>query len=129
MMCGSLAPSQPATEMLQPSSGIGQRLHALQISLSVETIRDVALSSPLWAIIMAALFGGILPDLGNTSLAQSWPWIVLCAVMGVAVFILSRIVKSKARTNGLEGDYWRPLVVAAYFFVSGAWCLVSVIFW
>ena len=123
------APSAAATELFPPSGELGQRLHAFQISLSVEAIRDTALSSPLWAIIMVALFGGILPDLGNTSFARSWPWIALCSVVAITVFVLSRIIKSKARVNGLEGSYWRPLVIAAYFLVAATWSLVSLIFW
>ena len=51
------------------------------------------------------------------------------AVVAIAVFVLSRIIKSKARVNGLEGSYWRPLVVAAYFLVAATWSLVSLIFW
>ena len=64
-------------ETTRPARRLDYRLHELQIGLSAEAIRDTALSSPLWAIIMAGLFGGILPELGNMAPSQSWPWVLL----------------------------------------------------
>jgi two-component system cell cycle sensor histidine kinase PleC len=105
------------------------RLEALQLRLSVDAILYTALSSPVWATIVAVLFAGVLPDLGKTPLSQSWPWIALCAVVAAAVFILWRGATVRARQGRLQGNHWKALVVSAYFAVAGSWCLVTLIFW
>ena len=117
------------TGTTRPAKRLDRRLHVLQIGLSAEAIRDTALSSPLWAVIMAALFGGVLPELGNTPYSRSWPWVLLCAMAAAAVFILSRIVKSRTQKQQLDDGFWLPLVAVAYFVVAASWCLMTLIFW
>jgi two-component system cell cycle sensor histidine kinase PleC len=129
MTAPGVASPPSLAETTRPARRLDHRLHALQIGLSVEAIRDTALSSPLWAIIMAGLFGGILPELGNTPTSQSWPWVLLCAVVAAGVFFLSRMVKSRTRNHQLDDRYWLPLVALAYFVVAASWCLVTFIFW
>src|SRR3954470_2251689 len=107
---------QPAaTAQVAQKNSLEQRLHSLQLGLSADAIRDTALSSPVWAAIMAGLFGGILPDLGNTPISTSWPWIAACAIVGAAVLVLWRLVKTRAILGTLQRPMWRLLVASAYF--------------
>src|SRR5262249_41944985 len=120
-MANSSMPASSASEIIPPAKRLEHRLRALQLSLSAEALRDIALSSPLWAAIMVALFGGILADLGTTSAAQSWPWIALCATVAAAIFFLSRIIRHRAQAEQLNGSCWTAVVIAAYFLVAASW--------
>ena len=128
-MTGLPPDTAPAAALSRPSRPLEQRLYELQVALSVESIRDIALSSPFWALIMTALFGGILPEIGKTPYAYSSPWVALCAVIAVEVFIFARVIRAKARKSALSGRFWMPLVTLAYFVVSTSWCLVTLLFW
>jgi two-component system, cell cycle sensor histidine kinase PleC len=124
--CGPLPASSGTAGETIP---LGRRLEELQLRLSIDGILYTAVSSPLWAAIMAALFGGVLPHLGKTPASRSWPWIVLCAVVAAAVLILSRTAATRARQGRLYGTRWKMLVACAYFAVALSWCLVSLVFW
>jgi two-component system cell cycle sensor histidine kinase PleC len=125
----SLSGAPETAKAVLSRTPLDERLHTVQLGLSVDGIRDTALSSPVWAAVMAGLFGGIVPDLGRTPFARSWPWVVLCAITGAAVFFLWRVVKTKAADEKLQGRFWRPLVASAYFSVAASWCLITPIFW
>ena len=112
-----------------PKSLLQERLRTLQLGLSADAIRDTALSSPGWAVIMAALFGGFVPDLGHTPFYRSWPWIALCAFVGIAVLVLWRAVRTRAAQGKLEGRYWRLAVASAYLSVAASWCILTPLFW
>src|SRR5437016_4890094 len=121
--------SEPSAHASSSRSPLERRLYALQLGLSADAIRDTALSSPVWAIIMAGLFGGIVPDLGKTPFTRSWPWVVLCATVAAAVLIVWRVVKTTAADGNIEARLWRLLVGSAYFCVAASWCLITVLFW
>jgi two-component system cell cycle sensor histidine kinase PleC len=120
--------SDKAQSALSKNS-LDRRLRALQLKLSADAILDIALSSPLWAFIMAGLFGGFVRELGHTPLGETWPWILLCAAIGAAVLFVWRLVKRRAAEGALEGKAWRWLIAAAYLLVATSWCLVTVLFW
>ena len=42
-----------------------QHLSSLQLTHSIEALRDIALTVPAWAVIMCALFGGVVPRSGR----------------------------------------------------------------
>lgn len=72
---------------------IEQRLSAFQLRLSIDTLRDTALTMPAWAALMCAVFGGLAPTLGTTSIYLSWPWPVFCLGMASAVVMLAQYVR------------------------------------
>src|SRR5215831_11620999 len=95
-MQGTHASGPSAGAQTAPKRLLEERLRTLQLGLSADAIRDTALSSPGWAMIMAGLFGGFVPELGSTPFSRSWPWVVLCALVGIAVLVLWRVVKVRA---------------------------------
>src|SRR5262245_56684095 len=80
-------------------------------------------------IFMCALFAGLLPAVGTTTIAFSWPWPIFCVGMASAVFMLSQFVKQAAEDGELEAPHWVNVVASAHFVVAGSWCLVTAIFW
>nr|TFG53231.1 MAG: HAMP domain-containing histidine kinase [Hyphomicrobiales bacterium] len=111
------------------SRDIESDLRSLQVVLSADGIRDVALSSPLWALIMAFIFGGLLPELGVRPALDAWPWIALCTGVGAVVFGVWRSVKSRARAGKLNGTFQMWVVALGCFAVGGTWSLIVPIFW
>jgi len=84
---------------------------------------------PVWAAIMCALFGGLLPVFGTTSLSFTWPWPLLCLGMASVVFMLARHVKQAAEDEDLDGAHWLNVVASGHVVIAGSWCLVTLMFW
>jgi two-component system cell cycle sensor histidine kinase PleC len=106
-----------------------QNLSSLQLTHSIEALRDTALTTPVWALIMCALFGGLLPVFGTTSIYMTWPWPIFCLGMASAVYMLAQHVRQAAEEHDLDGPSWLKIVASAHFVVAGSWCLVTLIFW
>ena len=106
-----------------------QHLSSLQLTHSIEALRDIALTVPAWALIMVALFGGVVPVLGTTAWYLTWPWPIFCLGMSSAVYMLAQHVKQSAEEHDLDGAHWLKVVASAHVVVTGSWCLVTVIFW
>src|SRR5215213_9722835 len=122
----SAAPGQEKARALELFE---QRLASHQLSHSMEALRDTALSTPVWAVVMCALFSGFVPAIGTTSIYISWPWPVFCAGMAAAVFMLAQHVQQAADDGELDGAHWVKIVASAHVVVTGSWCLVTIIFW
>ena len=105
------------------------RLRAVQVSMSADAVRDVALTAPLWATCMTVLFNGVLPDIAEKPLSHSWPWVFLCLLSTACAFALSRAVKARVQGGELQGRQWILLVVGANFVVAATWSLVTWVFW
>ena len=106
-----------------------QRLSSLQLSHSIEALRDIALTVPVWAAIMCAIFGGMLPVFGTTSIYITWPWPLFCLGIASAVFMLAQYVKQGAEEGDLDGPHWLKVVASAYLLVAASWCVVTLFFW
>src|SRR5262245_49468233 len=106
-----------------------QHLSAMQLTYSIESLRDIALTMPIWALIMCTMFGGLVPILGTTPLYLTWPWPIFCLGMASAVYMLAQHVKMAADEADLDGAHWLKIVASAHVVVTGAWCLVTLIFW
>ena len=113
----------------RPSEPLEQQLNAYQLSHSIEALRDTALTTPVWALIMCVVFGGLTPALGVTSLYITWPWPVFCLGMASAVYMLSQFVNQAADEGDLDGPHWLKVVASAHVVVTGSWCLVTLLFW
>ncbi len=121
--------SLPVPEDPPPSDRSLERdLRNLQVVLSVEGIREIALSSPLWALIMAFIFGGLLPELGERPAIESWPWITLCAVVGAGMFGLWLSVRRKA-SEKRNGRLQMWVVAFGCFSVGATWSFIVPLFW
>ena len=120
---------EPAAENPRPVELLDQQLTSLQLSHSIEALRDIAITVPIWAAIMCALFGGLLPVFGTTSIYLTWPWPVFCLGMASAVYMLAQWVKQGAEEGDLDGPHWLKIVASAYVLVAGSWCLVTLFFW
>jgi two-component system cell cycle sensor histidine kinase PleC len=114
---------------LRAAEPFEQHLSSLQLTLSIEALRDIALTVPAWALLMCLLFGGIVPVLGTTALYLTWPWPLFCLGMASAVYMLAQHVKLAAEEHDLDGAHWLKVVASAHVVVTGSWCLVTVIFW
>ena len=106
-----------------------QRLSSLQLTHSIEALRDTAITTPAWAVIMCVVFAGFVPVLGTTPLYLTWPWPVFCLGMASAVYILAQYVKQAAEEHDLDAQHWLTVVASAHVVVTGSWCLVTLIFW
>jgi two-component system cell cycle sensor histidine kinase PleC len=106
-----------------------QHLSSLQLTYSIEALRDIAVTVPLWAAIMCVIFGGLLPVFGTTSVYMTWPWPLFCLGMASAVYMLAQHVKQAAEEHDLDGPHWLKIVASAHVVVAGSWCLVTLIFW
>jgi two-component system cell cycle sensor histidine kinase PleC len=111
-----------------PDRALERDLCNLQVVLSANGIRDIALSSPLWALIMAFIFSGLLPELGERPAVEAWPWIALCALVGAAVFGVWRNVKRRAPKK-LNGRLQMWAVALGCFAVGAAWSQIVPMFW
>ncbi len=116
-------------EKPRPLEPLEQRLISHQLTHSIDALRDIAITVPLWAAIMCALFGGLLPVFGTTSIYITWPWPVFCLGMASAVYMLAQYVKQGAEEGDLDGPHWLKIVASAYVVVAGSWCLVTLFFW
>jgi len=112
-----------------PERSLECELCNLQVVLSANGIRDVALSSPLWALIMAFIFGGLLPELGVRSAIDAWPWIALCVVVGAVMVCIWRIVTNRAKAGKLNGSVQMWVVAMGCFAVGATWSLIVPMFW
>ena len=121
--------AQGVEESPQPLTPLEQRLTSLQLSHSIEALRDTALTMPVWAVLMCALFGGLVPALGTTAYYLTWPWPVFCLGMASAVYMLAQYVKQGAEDGDLDGPHWLKVVASAHIVIAGSWCLVTLIFW
>ena len=106
-----------------------QHLSSLQLTHSIEALRDTALTTPVWAVIMCGLFGGLVPALGTTPFYLTWLWPLFCVGMASAVYILAQYVKQAAEEHDLDGPHWVKVVASAHVVVTGSWCLVTLMFW
>ena len=118
-----------AAEDPRPLEPLGQKLISLQLTHSIDALRDIAVTVPVWAVIMCALFGGLLPVFGTTSIYMTWPWPVFCLGMASAVYMLAQYVRQGAEEGDLDGPHWLKIVASAYVVVAGSWCLVTLFFW
>ena len=118
-----------ATSGEEPNGSIASRLQDIQIVLAADGVRDIALSSPVWASIIAVLFGGFVPQLGQRPVDEVWPWIALCAVIGIAIFGMWRVIKNRTRLNEENGALQLTAVVAGYLATGAAWSLIVPIYW
>ena len=50
----------------RPHEALEQKLISLQLSHSIDSLRDIAITVPVWAAAMCALFGGLLPVFGTS---------------------------------------------------------------
>lgn len=121
--------SYAPAEELGPSVALDVRLRVHQLNLSAAAIRDISITAPLWAFVMTVMFGGSIPDIGNTPQSSTWPWILLCAVITVATFSLWKWIKRRAPSRDFDGKLAVGLVALANFANAGAWSLVTYIFW
>jgi len=64
-----------------PEPPLELRLYSHQLTHSIEALRDIAVTVPVWAAIMCVLFGGWLPVFGTTSIYITWLWPVFCLGM------------------------------------------------
>src|SRR5512147_1103041 len=99
-----------------------QHLSSLQLTHSIESLRDTALTTPLWAVIMCGLFGGLVPVLGTTPFYLTWLWPVFCLGMASAVYMLAQHVKQAAEEHDLDAAHWVKVVASAHVVVTGSWC-------
>ena len=113
----------------RPLEPLDQQLSSLQLSLSIDALRDIAVTVPVWAMLMCVLFGGFVPALGTTSYTLTWPWPVFCLGMASAVYMLAQYVNQGAEEGDLDGPHWVNVVASAHVVVAGLWCLVTLIFW
>jgi signal transduction histidine kinase len=123
----TLSPSSDCTPSAERS--LERELRNLQVVLSANGIRDVALSSPIWALIMAFVFGGVLPELGVIPAIDAWPWIALCAVVGAGIFCIWRSVTRSAQAGKLNGSIQMWVVAMGCFAVGATWSLIVPMFW
>src|SRR5262245_38065829 len=112
--------------LLEP---LDQRLKALQVKHSIESLRDTAVTVPVWALTMCVIFGGYVPMLGETPLYLTWPWPVFCLGMASAVYMLAQWVQQSADEADIDGPHWVRIVASAHVVLTGAWCLITLIFW
>jgi two-component system cell cycle sensor histidine kinase PleC len=106
-----------------------QRLKSLQLTLSTDALRDIAVTVPAWAGLMCILFAGYIPALGTTSIYLSWPWPFFCLAMTCAILVLHQHVKETAEDDELDGPHWVQVIASGHFIVAGSWCLVTLVFW
>ena len=116
-------------ENSRPHEALEQKLISLQLSHSIDALRDIAITVPVWAAAMCALFGGLLPVFGTTSIYITWPWPVFCLGIASAVYMLAQWVKQAAEEGDLDGPHWLRIVASAHVLVAGSWCLVTLFFW
>jgi two-component system cell cycle sensor histidine kinase PleC len=116
-------------ERTRPLEPFDQHFSSLQLTHSMASLRDIALTTPAWAALMCGLLGGLVPQLGTTPFYITWLWPVFCLGMASAVYILADYVKQAAEEADLDGPHWVKVVAAAHVVVTGTWCLVTVIFW
>jgi two-component system cell cycle sensor histidine kinase PleC len=122
-------PAPGALEKIRASEPFDPQLNALQLSHSIEALRDCALTMPVWAAAMCIVFGGLVPALGTTPVYLTWFWPVFCLGMASAVFMLAQYVKQGAEDGELDGSHWVKVVASAHFVVAGSWSLVTLMFW
>src|SRR5262245_4813846 len=118
-----------ALEKPRPLEPFEQHLSSLQLTHSIESLRDTALTMPAWAAIMCGLFGGLVPVLGTTSSYITWLWPVFCLGMASAVYMLAQYVRQAAEEADLDSPHWVKVVASAHIVVTGSWCLITVMFW
>ena len=106
-----------------------QRLSSLQLTHSIEALRDIAVTVPVWAAAMCVLFGGLVPVFGTTSIYMTWPWPLFCLGIASAVYMLAQWIKQGAEEGDLDGPHWLRVVTSAHLLVAGSWCVVTLFFW
>ena len=85
-------PMRHGDENPRPLEPLEQRLASLQLSHSMESLRDTALTMPAWAAIMCGLFAH-----NNGYSKRLWTALgFLCGIWAVAILIL---LPKRARPN------------------------------
>jgi two-component system cell cycle sensor histidine kinase PleC len=116
-------------EKIRAPEPFDQQLNALQLSHSIEALRDCAFTLPVWAGVMCLVFSGFVPLLGTVPLYMTWFWPLFCLGMASAVVMLAQHVKQAAEDNELDTLHWVKVVASAHVVIAGSWCMVTLIFW
>lgn len=119
------ATAEPAA----PPQPLEVRLRVHQLGLSAAAIRDIALITPMWALVMTVMLGGPISEIGNTPQRLTWPWVVLCASVAAATFVLWRYIDTHAQDRSFDSKRATVLVALANFANAAAWSLVIFVFW
>src|SRR5262245_31554489 len=121
---------QPASDAAsEKAHAFDHQLNNLQLTHSIEALRDCAMTTPVWAGLMCIVFSGLVPALGTTPIYLTWFWPLFCLGMASAVVMLSQYVKQAGEDGELDGSHWVKVVASAHVVVAGSWCMVTLIFW